>query len=77
MSKKDKLIKNLENNPLNARFEIIKKLLESIGYRASNNGSSHWQFRKENRDTITIPYKRPVKPIYVKEVLKAVKEELK
>ena len=30
----------------------------------------HWQFRKENKPTITIPYKRPIKAIYVKMVLK-------
>lgn len=75
MSKKEKLIKELENNAKNIRFETIKNLLESIGYTASNNGSSHWQFRKTGFDTITIPYKRPIKPIYVKIALKAIKDQ--
>ncbi|WP_122866978.1 type II toxin-antitoxin system HicA family toxin [Campylobacter showae] len=75
MSKRDKLTKELENSPLNVRFETLKGLLEGAGYVASNNGSSHWQFRKSGRETITIPYKRPIKPIYVKMTLKAIKEE--
>lgn len=75
MSKFDKLLKNIENNPKNVRFETIKKLLEKAGYIATNNRSSHWQFRKEGKDTITIPYNRPIKAIYVKEVIKAIKED--
>ncbi|PZT48186.1 hypothetical protein B6S12_05035 [Helicobacter valdiviensis] len=75
MSKKDKLIKDLENNSKDVRFETLKKLLLECGYSAYNNGSSHFQFRKEGCEIITIPYKRPVKPIYVKMVLKAIKEQ--
>ena len=70
MSKYEKIIQNLKNNPKNISFETIKSLLEKFGYRAYNNGSSHWQFRKKNKPTITIPYKRPIKAIYVKMVLK-------
>ena len=76
MSKRDKLIKELENNPKDVRFDTLKTLLESVGYVASNNGSSHWQFRKEGKDTITIPYNRPIKPIYVKLAVKAIKDEI-
>lgn len=75
MSKKDKLIQQLENNPINVRFETLKNLLESAGYTAHNKGSSHYQFRKQGRELITIPFKRPIKPIYVKMVLAALKEE--
>ena len=70
MSKYEKIIQNLKNDPKNISFETINSLLEKFGYRAYNNASSHWQFRKENKPTITIPYKRPIKAIYVKMVLK-------
>lgn len=71
MSKREKLLKELENNPKDVRFETLKNLLESEGWKASNNGSSHWQFRKEGKKTI--PYKRLVKPVYVKMPLEALK----
>lgn len=77
MSKDDKLIKDLENNPKNVRFETLKKLLENAGYVATNNRSSHWQFRKPGRDLVTIPRQRPMKVIYVIEALKALKKEKK
>ena len=77
MIKDEKLIKDLEKNPKNVRFETLKKLLENAGYVATNNGSSHWQFRKPGRDLITIPRQRPMKVIYVIEALKALKKEKK
>lgn len=75
VSKKDKIIKDLKNNPNNVRFETLKILLESEGYECFNKGGSHYQFRKEECDLITIPFKRPIKAIYVKMVLKAITGE--
>ncbi|MCH3878665.1 type II toxin-antitoxin system HicA family toxin [Campylobacter jejuni] len=75
MSKKDKIIKDLKNNPNNVRFETLKILLESEGYECFNKGGSHYQFRKEECDLITIPFKRSIKAIYVKMVLKAITGE--
>ncbi|EHN6916944.1 type II toxin-antitoxin system HicA family toxin [Campylobacter jejuni] len=75
MSKKDKIIKDLKNNPNNARFETLKILSESEGYECFNKGGSHYQFRKEECDLITIPFKWPIKAIYVKMVLKAITGE--
>ncbi|HEF8155035.1 TPA: type II toxin-antitoxin system HicA family toxin [Campylobacter jejuni] len=75
VSKKDKIIKDLKNNPNNVRFETLKILLESEGYECFNKGGSHYQFRKEECDLITIPFKRLIKAIYVKMVLKAITGE--
>lgn len=38
MSKKDKLLKAMKNNPKDVRFEDLKKLLVSYGYEAHNTG---------------------------------------
>ncbi|ECL0300827.1 type II toxin-antitoxin system HicA family toxin [Campylobacter jejuni] len=75
MSKKDKIIKDLKNNPNNVPFETLKILLESEGYECFNKGGLHYQFRKEECDLITILFKRPIKAIYVKMVLKAITGE--
>jgi len=74
VSRKDKLLLSLKNNPKNVNFEDLKKLLEDNGYSAENSGGSHWVFRKENYESITIPYKRPIKAIYVKRVLLILEE---
>jgi len=75
MSRKDKLIEAIKNNPKNVRFEDLKKILESLGYTAVNRGGSHYVFTKEASLSLTIPYKRPVKVIYVKQVIKIIEDE--
>jgi len=75
MSKKEKLIEAIKNNPKNVRFKDLKKILENIGYKAINRGGSHYVFTKENSKSLTIPYKKPVKIIYVKQVIKIIEEE--
>jgi len=75
MSKKEKLIEAIKNNPKNVRFEDLKKILESIGYTAVNNGGSHYVFTKVNSISLTIPYKKPVKVVYVKQVIKIIENE--
>jgi len=69
VSKRDKLLAKIKNNPKNVDFQVLKKLLEEEGYMGDNRGGSHWVFRKEGNESITIPYKRPIKIIYVKKVL--------
>lgn len=41
MSKEEKLIKELENNPKNVKFEILEKLLVSNGFRLRGIKGSH------------------------------------
>lgn len=74
MSKTEKLLKKIENNPVDVPFKQLKKLLELHGYEAKNSGGSHWVFRKNEKISITIPYKRPIKIIYVKKVLEILKD---
>nr|WP_227656230.1 type II toxin-antitoxin system HicA family toxin [Campylobacter bilis] len=50
-------------------------MLINHGYECFNKGGSHYQFRKKECELITIPFKRPIKIIYVKMVLKALEEE--
>ena len=75
MSKKEKLIEAIKNNPKNVRFEDLKKILESMGYSAVNKGGSHFVFTKENAISLTIPYKKLVKVVYVKQVIKIIEED--
>jgi len=69
MSRYGKLLQRFKNNPTNVNFEDIKKILQYEGYEAINTGGSHWVFRKDGSNSITIPYKKPIKIIYVKKVL--------
>jgi len=72
MSKKDKLLKAIKNNPKDVRFEDLKKLLLSHGYTGHNTGGSHWVFRKAGFPDEVVPYKKPVKAYYVIRALKSI-----
>lgn len=74
MSRKDKLIKSMQNNPKDVNFDDLKKVLLDYGYEVENTGGSHWIFRKENFETQVVPRKKPVKAIYVIRALKAIGE---
>jgi predicted RNA binding protein YcfA (HicA-like mRNA interferase family) len=75
MSKKDKLIEAIKNNSTNVKFEDLKKILENMGYTSINRGGSHYLFTKKDSTSLTIPYKKPVKVIYVKQVIQIIEEE--
>ena len=73
MSKKAKLLKELKTNQTNVRFEILEKLLLENGFIFKGATGSHHQF-SNGKILLTLPYKRPMKPCYVKLVLKAIGE---
>ncbi|MCV3446730.1 type II toxin-antitoxin system HicA family toxin [Campylobacter lari] len=74
MSNKEKLIKELENNPKNASFANIEKLLSWYGYKLVSIKGSHHKFKK-NGKSIIVPLYKPIKEIYVKQILKHLKGE--
>lgn len=71
MSKKEKLLAKLKNNPHKIRFDEINKVLLSAGFikRQPRRGSSHFTYVL-NELIITIPFRRPyVKSRYIKEAV--------
>jgi predicted RNA binding protein YcfA (HicA-like mRNA interferase family) len=73
-----KLLESLLNNPKDVRFEDLDKLLKAFGYevRQPGGGSSHYVYSKKGkRMLITIPYRKPVKQCYVKQVIKLLELE--
>ena len=75
MSKKDKLLLKLRNNPTNVKFETLRTILLSYGFseRQPRGGSSHYTYTLDEF-IITVPKKKPLKAIYVKNVLRIIDE---
>lgn len=67
-----KLVSRVIENPKDVDFGILRRLLESFGYEYSQprGGSSHYTFRKTGSAPITVPKKKPVNAVYVKQVIK-------
>lgn len=79
MSKWDKLIVRICNLSKDFRFDELKKVLESYGYvmNTPRSGSSHYTFRKQGCQPITIPKHEPIKKTYVEMVRQIVESEAK
>ncbi|MBP3208047.1 MAG: type II toxin-antitoxin system HicA family toxin [Campylobacter sp.] len=74
MSTKEKLLKNIKNNPKNVSYDDIKKLLNLYGFELVSIKGSHHKFRR-NGKSIMVPYHKPIKENYVKDVLKEISEK--
>ena len=79
MSTWDKLISKVLLLSNDLRFHELRKILEELGYKmnAPKGGSSHYTFRKDGCNPITIPKHDPIKKAYIKLVRKAIEEEHK
>ena len=77
MSQWDKLIRDILSLSKELRFNQLRKVLESYGYRmdAPRGGSSHYIFRKEGAYPITIPKHEPIKRVYVQMVRDVIEGE--
>jgi predicted RNA binding protein YcfA (HicA-like mRNA interferase family) len=77
VTRSNKLYARIVNNPKDVNYEQLDKLLLKYGFERSNpgTGSSHYTYRHpELVDILTIPFKRPVKAIYVKQAIAAIKQ---
>ena len=79
MSKWNKLIARICSLSKDLRFDELQKVLESCGYvmNAPRTGSSHYTFRKQGCQPITIPKHEPIKKVYVEMVRQIVESEAK
>ena len=77
MSKWDKLLMRISNLSKDIRFDELRKVMESYGYKmnAPRSGSSHYTFRKPGCQPITIPRHEPIKKVYVEMVKEIVESE--
>ena len=79
MAKWDKLLARIIFLSKDIRFDELRKVLESYGYemKGPKGGSSHYTFRKEGCQPITIPKHELIKKVYVEMVKQIVESEAK
>ena len=75
MSKNEKLIDKIKNNPTNVKFETLQKILLKYGFdeRKPRGGSSHYTYVK-GQYILTIPKNKPVNKIYVKKFIELIEK---
>ena len=77
MSKWDKLKARILGLSNDIRFDELRIVLENYGYTmcSPRGGSSHFTFRKEGCQPITVPKHEPIKRAYVAMVRQIVESE--
>jgi len=66
MSKTTKTLAKMKANPRDWRIDQLETIAEGFGFSVRKTGGSHFVFIHEAlEEQITIPSRRPVKPIYV------------
>ena len=77
MAQWDKLLDKIKSLDKDMRFAELKKVLQTYGYTVSQpkRGSSHYTFRKDGCNPITIPNHEPIKIAYVRMVKEIVEAE--
>lgn len=70
MSKAEKLFKQMQNNPQDWRIEEIDTVARHFGFGRIEGNGSHTKFYHDKLpEILSVPVKRPIKPIYVKHLL--------
>jgi len=75
MSRFEKLLLGMKQNPKNVSFEELDKVLKKCGFERRNpgSGSSHYTYaHPQLMDILTVPKSRPVKAVYVKRALQLI-----
>ena len=73
MSKRDKQLESMRNNPKNVRFETIQNVLLNHGFieTTPGGGSSHYTYHK-GIYRVTVVKSKPVNSVYIKQVIKII-----
>lgn len=66
MSKIEKILQQMQDNPLDWRIESLKSVANAYGIEWRQRGTSHVVFVRSDGRTLSVPARRPIKPIYVK-----------
>jgi predicted RNA binding protein YcfA (HicA-like mRNA interferase family) len=72
MSKTEKLIEKMKNQPNGIRMSEADKVLTANGYRFDRQNGSHRQYINASGDVLTVKDETPLKAVYVKEILRRI-----
>lgn len=74
VSKIEKILQQMQNNPLDWRIESLKTVANAYNIEWRQRGTSHVVFVRSDGRTLPVPAHRPIKPIYIKKFVDFVME---
>jgi len=73
MSKAQKLLSAMENNPLDWQIEQVETVAKYFGLTIHRPGGSHHIVRNATGRKVSIPAHRPIKPAYIRQFVRLAK----
>ncbi len=74
MSQADKKLLKMRNNPRDWRIEDLQSLAASLNIECFHDGGSHVIFRSPYGEHLSVPARRPIKPIYISKFLTLIED---
>jgi predicted RNA binding protein YcfA (HicA-like mRNA interferase family) len=74
MSKIDKLLEKMRNNPRDWGIETLQAIAERYGIVYRQPGTSHVTFRAANGQKVTVPAHKPIKSVYIKQFIALIED---
>lgn len=74
MGKADKILAKMQNNPRDWRIDSLKTVANAHNIEWRQRGTSHVVFVRSDGQTLPVPARRPIKPIYIKKFVEFVME---
>lgn len=71
-----KRLNKMRANQKDWRIEDLKSIADSLNIEYRSSGGSHVVFRSPGGNHATVPAKRPIKPIYIKQFLDLVSNSI-
>ncbi|HEY5475088.1 MAG TPA: type II toxin-antitoxin system HicA family toxin [Tepidiformaceae bacterium] len=76
--KDTKRLERIRRSPTSVQPEELRKVLLSFGFEVRSIRGSHWVFVHPGFEfPLIVPYRRPLKPVYVRMALEAVDEVMR
>lgn len=69
-----KTLAQMKANPLDWRIESLKSVSDAFGLVYRQPGGSHVIIRHPNGAMLSVPARRPIKPVYVRKFVRLVEE---
>jgi hypothetical protein len=74
VSQADKILQQMQNNPLDWRIDSLKSVARAYNIEWRQRGTSHVVFVRADGQTLPVPAHRPIKPIYIKKFVDFVRQ---
>lgn len=73
MARADKRLEDMRANPKDWRIASLESVAEAFGVNVRKSGGSHVVFEHPSvAEAVTVPAKRPIKPIYVRRFVRLI-----